>query len=79
MTRDEAISKLESRANFNAYVADDFVDGLAALGLLKLEEPKPEWHKDVVLAVRKYPGLVDVSPINVICALEHAGLKVVRA
>jgi hypothetical protein len=79
MTRDEAVAKVRASRVIGFNHEQTLVESLEALGLLKLEEPKPEWHGDVVEAVHKHPGLQYVAPISVIQALEGAGLKVVRA
>lgn len=75
MTRDEAIKNVGG----NAVRASEIVHALESLGLLKLEPPKPEWHRDVIEAVRNYPGTHSIAPISVVYAIERAGLKVVRA
>lgn len=75
MTRDEAIEK--ARVPFGSGT-NYLVDALAALGVIKLDEPKtPE---DELLE-----ALIDVNddfgldPNDVLTAIKSSGLKVVRA
>jgi hypothetical protein len=79
MTRDEARRLVRERRVLGFNEGDNLVEALEALGLLKLEDQKTVWHKDVIAAIHAYPGTQCVVPRNVINALSFAGLKVVRA
>lgn len=72
MTRDEAVKKLdEGRV---VQYPGDFVDGLVALGLLKLDEPKSVdgVFIDTVMEWRSNPSN---SVIELLRQLNSAGLK----
>ena len=79
MTRDEAMMRLfVDNVGGGCEVHAALVDGLASLGFVEYDKPKPPWHQPVVEAIRRYPGTQDVVPMNVVLALETAGLKVVK-
>lgn len=80
MTRDEAIAKIASvipAAEAEPQATADWVDALAALGLLKLDEPKCANERAVdALFERASAGMI--TPRHAIDAITEAGLKIVE-
>lgn len=84
MTRHEAIAKVRGSAP-NPYcdTASTLVDGLVALGILKLGEPKEAWEKfkDILCNEFDFEPSDDIDRANLRKmkrALDKAGLKIVE-
>ena len=76
MTRDEAVNKLdEGRV---VQYPGDFVDGLVALGLLKLDEPKDADTVFIDVVAEWRASTSAASIFELMAMLDTSGLKVVE-
>jgi hypothetical protein len=76
MTRDEAANIVFELAADTSQ-ATGFVDTLAALGVLKFDEPKSPWDRAVDALFERAEGGM-LTPRHALAAIISAGLKIVE-
>jgi len=78
MTRDEAIAIFKEHKIGKEWEAD-WIDKLAALGVLKLDEPKSGWGLFIqAMADEGYTNPHSIALRDVSSALDRAGLMIVQ-